>query len=66
MVVLGGGAVSYERGTPASAWYNEGGFPGESSQPANTTRGSSTTLASKVNVPHIIHFEALCGANLVT
>ena len=26
----------------------------------------STTLSSKVNLPHAINFRALCGANLVT
>ena len=26
----------------------------------------STTLSSKVNLPHVINFRALCGANLVT
>ena len=31
----------------------------------HTTRWS-TTLASKVNLPHAINFRALCGANLVT
>ena len=40
--------------------------PSELSSAMSSTTRWSTTLSSKVNLPHTIDFGALCGANLVT
>ena len=59
-MVLGGGAVSYERGTPV---------PSIQRKPAVANSGTTqwtTSHSSKVNLPYTINFRALRGANLVT
>ena len=77
MVVLGGGAVSYERGAgsePRDDWTDcprddgcgRGWGVGVPHGGVRGFRWFGLFLSSKVNLPHAINFRTLCGANLVT
>jgi len=77
MVVLGVGAVSYERGTPVREPWSKTTFARALRRrhvragaphrlPQHLPTRWTTTLSSQVNLPHAINFRASCGANLVT